>query len=123
MLSRGTTAPSAPAPPPAPPPQVQEKQGGFKQVVVPLSPAPQPATPVNGASSRESVVETPNGDLSAKHRADVPTHATPVDADAVLQGAEADEDEDAPPTPEKDDAVGDSLTPVPNPAVVAASEA
>ena len=88
---------------------------------MPLSPTPQPAPPVNGASSRESVAETPNGDLGPEHRADVSAPATLVDADAASQGVEA--VEHAPPTPAKDDAEEGSLTLTPNPAAVDASKA
>ncbi|KAI9450725.1 Vps54-like protein-domain-containing protein [Lactarius psammicola] len=135
MLSRGTTAP--PVSSPASPPPLQEKPGGFKQVVAPLSPPPLPAQgeppiapPVNGASSssslvpvstsateepREPVAETPNGDVPVgpEHHADV---LEPADIDGALQG-DGETAECPPPTPEKDEVARGSRTPVSVPTV------
>ncbi|KAF8263057.1 Vps54-like protein-domain-containing protein [Lactarius quietus] len=94
MLSRGNTAP-----PPSAPVPTQEKQGGFKQVVVPLSPTP-----------REPVAETPNGDVEEDEdgRAE-----TLVNVDAAPQGDRevAEHLEHPPPTPAKDEAAAAGRTP------------
>jgi len=144
MLSRGTTAP--PISSPASPPPLQEKPGGFKQVVVPLSPTPLPAegepptsapVNVNGTSPslsshvpvstsvteepREPVAETPNGDVfvGPEHRADV---SEPAHVDAAPQG-DGETAECPPPTPEKDEVARGTRTPVPVSAAEGASEA
>ncbi|KAI9440176.1 hypothetical protein BJY52DRAFT_1195541 [Lactarius psammicola] len=141
MLSRGTTAP--PVSSLASPPPLQEKPGGFKQVVAPLSPPPLPAQgeapiapPVNGASSssslvpvstsateepREPVAETPNGDVPVglEHHADV---LEPADIDGTLQG-DGETAECPAPTPEKDEVARGSRTPASVPTVEGASEA
>jgi hypothetical protein len=57
MLSRSNTATPAPVP--------QENQGGFKQVVVPLSPTPhvnsEPWEPVSNSPSKNAHVEADVG--------------------------------------------------------------
>jgi hypothetical protein len=109
MLSRSNTAPPAPAP--------QEKQGGFRQVVVPLLP-----TPTVNSKPREPVPKSPNGDAHADADVGPGRHHADADVDAVLQG-----DKEAaahqPPTPAKDEALAGSRTPALVAVAVGASEA
>jgi vacuolar protein sorting-associated protein 54 len=119
MLSRSNTAPPAPAPIPVPAPAPQEKQGRFKQVVVPLSPTP----PVNG-KPRGPLPKSPNGDAHMDVDAGPERHHADVDAgvDAVTQGDE-EAAEQPPPTPAKDETLAGSRTSALVPVAVGASEA
>jgi vacuolar protein sorting-associated protein 54 len=118
MLSRSNTAPPAPAPIPVPAPAPQEKQGGFKQVVVPPSSTP----PVNG-EPWGSVPKSPNGDAHADVDVGPERHCVDTDADidAVPQGDE--EAAEQPPTPAKDKVLVGSRTSASVPVAVSASEA
>lgn len=133
MLSRGTTQPSIPAPAPIPvPPPVppQEKQGGFKQVLAPLSPTPLPVEkqrelpttptplPIQATPSptpawveeerQEYAAEAQNGDAS------VVPERTDAGADGTSQG-HGGASEQAPPTPAKDDVTKMTVPPDPTP--------
>ncbi|KAI0253534.1 Vps54-like protein-domain-containing protein [Lactifluus subvellereus] len=139
MLSRRTTQPPVPAPAPIPVPAPvtpQEKQGGFKQVLTPLSPTPVPAEkqhelpttptplPIQATPSptpawmeeerQEHAAEAQNGDASV-----VPEQTDP-DADGTPQG-HGGASEQAPPTPAKDHVARNSRTTVPDPTPEGAS--
>jgi len=133
ILSRGGTQspPSAPAPAPVQVP-AQEKQGGYKQIAVLLSPAPLPvekhhelpttpiSVPIHATPSptpiqlqleeqHEPATEPPNGDASVA----VPDGQADAGTDRVPQGHGEDH---APPTPAKDDSTRNGRMASPEPA-------